>query len=136
MNRSPAVRPRRTPTPSGAAAAEVQIRKPWGEEIILERRPGAVTKLLRLRPHHRLSLQYHRRKSETLLLLSGAVELTLGRDRSRLRRRIMKPGDSAAIPSGLIHRLSALQQGADVLETASTDDDDDIVRLADDYGRT
>jgi len=38
---------------------------------------------------------------------------------------------------GVIHRLSAGSAGADILEIASRapDDAEDIVRLADDYGR-
>ena len=49
----------------------------------------------------------------------------------------MRAGTHEEITAGVIHRLSAGPSGADILEIASRlpDDVEDIVRLADDYGR-
>ena len=49
----------------------------------------------------------------------------------------LEPGARVAIEPPTIHRVEAGPSGADILEVASRlpDDDDDIVRLADDYGR-
>ena len=120
-----------------APFALTRIAKPWGEELILRRTPQRVIKTLRLRPRQRLSLQFHRRKQETLLLLRGSAELTLGADLASLHTRPLAPAAPHTVPPGCIHRLSAGAAGADILEIADRlpDDAEDIVRLADDYGR-
>lgn len=127
------------PTP---AAASERIPKPWGVELILARGPEAIVKLLRIDPGRRLSLQYHRRKEETLLVLGGEVELTIGTRADDLGRRRLQPGDRVHIPAGTIHRLAAAKAAhAEILEVASHPADQahapdaDIVRLADDFGR-
>lgn len=131
-------------SPNAAPARRSErIVKPWGEELILARSPGATTKLLRIRPGDRLSLQYHRQKDETLFLLGGDVELTIGPRLEHLRVLRLRPGDRVRIPAGAIHRLAALGETyAELLEVASHPPgqaiapDDDIVRLADDFGRS
>lgn len=113
-----------------------RIRKPWGEEIVLSRSEDGLCKLLRIRRGERLSLQYHRRKRETLIVLRGRVQLTLGGSPDALRSRAVERGHRAAIPPGAIHRVEALDDDAELLEFAfGADAADDIVRLADDYGR-
>ena len=111
-------------------------------ELILARGPEAMAKLLRIDPGQRLSLQYHRRKDETLLVLGGEVELTIGTRAEDLSRRRLRPGDRIHIPAGTIHRLAAANAAyAEILEVASHPADQahapdaDIVRLADDFGR-
>ena len=114
-----------------------RIPKPWGEELILGRTADSVVKALRIEPNQRLSLQFHRRKHETLMLLGGDAVLTLGSRLDQLRETRLASGVRAEIASGVIHRLSAGASGAEILEIASRlpDDEEDIVRLADDYGR-
>ena len=114
-----------------------RIAKPWGEELILRRSADSVVKMLRINPRSRLSLQFHRQKHETLMLLSGTALLSVGPSADRLRDSRLAPGTCVAIAPRTIHRVEAGSAGAEVLEVASrlTDDEDDIVRLADDYGR-
>ena len=114
-----------------------RIAKPWGEELILQRTADSVVKALRIEPNQRLSLQFHRQKQETLMLLSGDALLTSGSQLEQLVERSMRAGTHEEIAAGVIHRLSAGPSGADILEIASRlpDDVEDIVRLADDYGR-
>ena len=115
----------------------VRISKPWGEELILRRTTTSVVKALRIRPEQRLSLQYHRRKRETLMLLSGDAVLTLGPSIDMLQEMTLDEGERQEVEAGMVHRLAAGASGADILEIASRlpDDEEDIVRLADDYGR-
>ncbi|MDE2966499.1 MAG: cupin [Chloroflexota bacterium] len=127
---------------SGASAALAgppleRVPKPWGEELILNRTAETVVKALRIRPWQRLSLQYHRRKHETLMLLSGDAILIAGTSVETLRENPLREGACQEVEAGVIHRLSAGSSGADILEIASRlpDDVEDIVRLADDYGR-
>ena len=114
-----------------------RINKPWGEELVLSRTGTSIVKMLRIGPNRRLSLQYHRRKHETVMLLSGQALLTIGSSAERLRQVSLLTGVREDIAAGVVHRLSAGCDGAEILEVASRppDDADDIVRLADDYGR-
>lgn len=120
-----------------AESALERIHKPWGEELILDRTSDTVVKTLRITPNQRLSLQFHRHKDETLMLLRGEARLTVGVRLERLRDLPLRAGARERIAAGVIHRLSAGPEGADILEIASRlpDDTEDIVRLADDYGR-
>ena len=122
---------------SSAIAAERRIAKPWGEELILSRGGGELRKILRIRPGRRLSLQYHRRKRETLTLLAGAAVLTIGGDPDHLRDIPLEAGEPVEIAPLSIHRFRAGGGGAVLLEVATDapGDAEDVIRLADDYGR-
>jgi mannose-6-phosphate isomerase len=110
-----------------------RVEKPWGYELIWAESSRYVGKLLHIESSGQLSLQYHRRKDETIHLLSGVLELEVGTadgDRHTLR---LQPGQSFHIAPGLRHRMTAIET-CDVLE-ASTPELDDVVRLEDRYGR-
>ena len=110
-----------------------RVEKPWGYELIWAHTDRYVGKILHIEPGQSLSLQYHRVKDETLCVLSGSVELEIADGDAPLQRLHLQPGESILIPPGRRHRLSA-PGGGDVLE-ASTPELDDVVRLADRYGR-
>ncbi len=120
-----------------AGSALERIAKPWGEELILGRTTDTVIKALRINPNQRLSLQFHRYKRETLMLLGGQAILTVGSCIELLRDIPLRTAGREEVAAGVIHRLSAGPSGADILEIAVEvpDDAEDIVRLADDYGR-
>ena len=109
-----------------------RVEKPWGHELIWARTDRYVGKILHVRKGHRLSLQYHVRKDETIHLLSGRMTLVLD-DGSGLAEREMRPGESCHILPGTRHRMIAIED-CDILE-ASTPELDDVVRLEDSYGR-
>ena len=109
----------------------VRIAKPWGHELIFALAPGRYAgKLLVVEKGKRLSLQYHRRKHESLYVLKGKLTLKLGK-----RTHVAGPGAAFAIPAGTVHRFEA-RHGRVTLIEASTAELDDVVRLSDDYGRT
>ena len=110
-----------------------RIDKPWGHELIWARTDRYVGKILRIAAGEALSLQYHRRKDETLYVLSGTLELTLGERADALTTQVMGPGDRVHLWPGRLHRLAA-RSDCEVLEV-STPELDDVVRLADRYGR-
>ncbi|HEY7724200.1 MAG TPA: cupin domain-containing protein, partial [Anaeromyxobacteraceae bacterium] len=93
-----------------------------------------VGKLLHVKAGHRLSLQFHERKDETVHLWSGEMILVLdeGDGRGLVEHR-MAPGQSYRIRPGTRHRMVAVSD-CDILE-ASTPEVDDVVRLEDAYGR-
>lgn len=110
-----------------------RVEKPWGYELIWAVTDRYVGKLLHVNGGHGLSCQYHRRKDETLHVLSGEIRLKTGSEQE-LTERVLRPGESVHIPAGVVHELEAVVD-SDVLE-ASTPELDDLVRLRDRYGRT
>lgn len=110
-----------------------RVEKPWGYELIWARTDRYVGKILHIERGEALSLQYHRVKDETLYVLSGTLALEVGDTDDGLERLQLGPGDSIHLPPGRRHRLTALET-CEVLE-ASTTELDDVVRLADRYGR-
>ena len=110
-----------------------RVEKPWGHEEIWAHTSRYVGKLLFIRAGHRLSLQHHVKKEETLRVHSGLMLLEYGEAVDALSSREMGPGDVIHIPPGLIHRMSAIED-VEVYEVSTTELDD-VVRHMDDYGR-
>lgn len=106
-----------------------KIEKPWGFEEIWAHTDKYVGKLLHIKKGHRLSLQYHEVKEETIYVLSGV--LTLITDKEHI---ILPPGETYHISPGDIHRFSAAEEDVTLMEV-STPDLEDVVRLEDDHGR-
>jgi len=103
---------------------------PWGGEKILAHEYNYVVKEIYVKPGHRLSKQYHKRKIETMILVSGRAILEI--DGLSTEMKEMHP---VLIKPGSVHRLSAGNWfGCTVVEVSSTELDD-VVRLEDDYGR-
>ena len=109
------------------------VAKPWGHETIWARTDRYVGKILHVRAGQALSLQYHRRKDETIRILSGTLRLEVGREGEPSTTVELGPGDGWHITPGLRHRMVAVED-TDVLEV-STPELDDVVRLEDRYGR-
>ncbi len=78
-------------------------------------------------------LQYHEHKDEASYLLSGRLDLTQGAQHGALTEREIAPGAVWRNEARLVHTIEALDD-ATVLEV-STPELDDVVRLADQYGR-
>ncbi len=109
-----------------------KIEKPWGHELVWAQTERYVGKLLHVNAGHRLSLQYHRQKDETIHLWSGRLLLVVDEGQG-LTEREMATGESYHIVPGTKHRMIAITD-CDILE-ASTPELDDVVRLEDAYGR-
>jgi len=105
------------------------IEKPWGFEEWWAENERYVAKLLLIKHGHRLSLQYHQVKHETMRVISGELTFTLGTE-----TKILYPGDVVDVPPRTVHRMEAKHGDVHVIEV-STPEVDDIVRLSDDYGR-
>lgn len=106
------------------------VEKPWGRELIFAKAARYAGKLLVIEKGHRLSLQYHRRKHESVYVLRGKLTLRLGR-----KTTVAGPGHSFAVPPKTVHRFEA-RHGRVTLIEVSTPELDDVVRMSDDYGRT
>ena len=109
------------------------VDKPWGHELIWARTALYVGKILHVRAGEALSLQYHRVKDETIMVLAGRMKLEFFVDGDPPISRDLGPGEPFHIAPGLRHRMIAIED-TDVIEV-STPELDDVVRLEDRYGR-
>jgi quercetin dioxygenase-like cupin family protein len=107
-----------------------RVPKPWGWELWFAQSPKYVGKIIFIKKGHRLSKQYHRFKHETVFTDKGIWTLEIAG-----RKKRMKPGTSAEIKPGVIHRFCAPYEDVRLIEV-STPQVEDVVRLADDYGRS
>jgi mannose-6-phosphate isomerase len=112
---------------------EARVAKPWGYELRWAVTDRYLGKVLHITQGEALSLQYHNRKDESILLVNGLLDLDLEDPQGVLQRHRLEPGDSQRIYPGRRHRMTALED-CDVFEV-STPDLDDVVRLEDRYGR-
>jgi mannose-6-phosphate isomerase len=110
------------------------IDKPWGHELVWAETDRYVGKILHIKSGEALSLQYHRVKDETIMLLSGRMQLVYFADGEPPKSRELSPREPFHITPGLRHRMIALED-TDVLEVSTTELDD-VIRLEDRYGRT
>ena len=106
------------------------IEKPWGHERILSFNATYVAKEIFVKSAHRLSEQYHKQKSETMMLVDGEGYLQMG-----AAIHTMLPFVPYYIPPKTIHRLSAGAFTNCLIVEVSTPELNDIVRLEDDFGR-
>src|SRR5437667_9326041 len=114
--------------------APKRVEKPWGHELWWAQTERYVGKLLHVKAGHRLSLQFHNKKDETIHLWSGDLTLVLDEgDGKGLLEHKMKPGDSYHIRPLTKHRMIAVTD-CDILE-ASTPEVDDVVRLEERHRR-
>jgi mannose-6-phosphate isomerase len=111
-----------------------RVEKPWGYELIWADTDFYAGKVLFVRAGHSLSLQFHRRKHESLYIQSGRAKLEFGEPgEGALIEEIVSAGAAFRLPPGTVHRITALEDTT-VLEV-STPHLDDVVRLEDRYGR-
>jgi len=109
-----------------------RCQRPWGWFETLADGEGYRVKRLWIRNGQRISLQRHHHRSEHWVVVAGEGLLTLDDQQRRLQ-----PGSEALIACGAIHRAEA--QGLDLeiieIQRGAWLSEDDIERLADDFGR-
>ena len=106
--------------------------RPWGWFETLGEGPGYRVKRLCVRAGQRLSRQRHRHRCEHWVVVSGSGEL-------ECEGRLVEAaaGTGLFIPLGAVHRATAGEADLLIVEVQRGDplSEDDIERLADDYGR-
>ncbi|HHL40382.1 MAG TPA: mannose-1-phosphate guanylyltransferase/mannose-6-phosphate isomerase [Deltaproteobacteria bacterium] len=110
-----------------------RVERPWGWYKVLEEGEGFKVKRIGVRPGCRLSLQYHRSRSEHWVVVRGTARVRCGD-----RVLDLEANESVFIPRGELHRLENSGAGPlEVVEVQSGDylGEDDIVRIEDDYKR-
>ena len=107
--------------------------RPWGrgEEYIFE--PTYRVKRIFVFPGKRLSLQRHKLRAETWVIVEGSGIMTLGEESFPVKK-----GDVLNIPKYTIHRIENNTESEPLvfIETQmGICPEDDIERLEDDFGR-
>jgi mannose-6-phosphate isomerase-like protein (cupin superfamily) len=98
-------------------------------------------KILLVAPGARLSLQYHHRRQEHWRVLAGPVKIVLGPDGTSLQEKIYNTGELIEIPQGYWHRVAGGNGWGIIAEiwehtdAGNPSDEDDIIRVDDDYSR-
>ena len=110
-----------------------KMEKPWGYELLFAHTPQYAGKVIFVRKGHRLSLQYHEKKDETMYIYQGKALVEIEGSDGRLASSIVQPGQPIRIPPGTKHRLKAIEDTT--FFEVSTPELEDVVRLEDDYGR-
>jgi mannose-1-phosphate guanylyltransferase/mannose-6-phosphate isomerase len=110
-----------------------RIYRPWGYYQEVDNASRYQVKRIVVKPGSKLSLQKHFHRSEHWVVVKGTAEVTLGND-----VRIVHENESIYIPIGSVHRLA--NPGKIPLELIEVQvgsylGEDDIVRMADVYGR-
>ena len=106
-------------------------KRPWGSFEKFNENERCTVKLLYIEPDSRLSLQYHNNRKEFWKIVKGSAKVEVQNEKSSL-----KEGDDIIIPPGARHRIQASNIGCIVLEISyGSFDENDIVRIEDDYDR-
>lgn len=132
---SPASNPQPTPA-LGLFQQSVQQEgehRPWGSYLILQDEPHFKLKKLTVLPQQRLSLQLHHHREEHWLVVKGSPIITVG-DRTWQA----SVGEQIFIPCESPHRLAnPTDELVELIEVqlGSSFDENDIIRLQDDYNR-
>ncbi len=111
------------------------VKRPWGAYTVLELGDGFKVKLVEVRPGKALSLQYHQKRSEHWVVVEGVAKIVKNK-----RSFVFQANESTYIPIGCAHRLinPLKEKTLKIIEVQAGKylEEDDIVRLKDDFGRS
>lgn len=107
--------------------------RPWGKFRSFPHKKATSLKIITLNPGQSLSLQFHHHRSEFWVILDSGLEITVG-------DKVWLPveNEEIFIPTKTPHRIRCIGKNpARIMEIwIGSSDEEDIVRLEDDYGRT
>lgn len=150
--------------PKGYVLSDVDEHKPWGtyyrladscaEQFVAEYFPGRTVeelgqggslspKFLIFEPGKKLSLQYHNRRAEIWRVIEGDLTAAVSDTDDEGEWKTYKAGEELSYGALARHRAGAPVGGEWVIvaeiwqhtDLQNPTDEDDIVRLADDFGR-
>lgn len=109
------------------------VHRPWGTYQSVCMGERFQVKRIIVNPGEKLSLQFHRHRSEHWTIVSGRAHIVLGE-----KVRILAPDQSVYIPLGSVHRIE--NRGKKPVELIEVQyggylGEDDIIRLEDIYDR-
>jgi mannose-6-phosphate isomerase len=98
-------------------------------------------KILLVQPDKRLSWQYHHRRAEIWRVIGGKAGVVTSHNDTETDRVELNDGDTIRLSQGQRHRLIGLKQWGVIAEiwqhtdANNPSDENDIVRVQDDFGR-
>lgn len=98
-------------------------------------------KILVVAPEKRLSWQYHHRRAEIWKVIGGKAGVVVSDTDEETPLKTLENGDVISLKQGERHRLIGLQEWGIIAEiwqhtdTTNPSDENDIVRVQDDFGR-
>ena len=114
--------------------SEKKLERPWGTYEIITKGNGFQVKRLIINPDSRLSLQWHRHRDETWVIVRGVAEIEVNKNKKNLGR-----GENVFVARTITHRIKNISvvEPLEIIEVQTGDylGEDDIERLEDDYGR-
>lgn len=107
--------------------------RPWGRYFVLQNEEKYKIKRIEVEIGHRLSYQFHYKRSEAWTIIDGEAVIIL----DGMEQKYSK-GQTIVIPQGTKHRVE--NKGTEMLvfievQTGDYFGEDDIVRIEDDYKR-
>jgi mannose-1-phosphate guanylyltransferase/mannose-6-phosphate isomerase len=116
------------------AHSPARVHRPWGWYQTMDLGERFRVKRIVVLPGKRFSLQKHHHRAEHWVVVRGTAEVT--RDEELL---LLRENESVYLPLGCVHRLANPGRIAvEIVEvqTGAYLEEDDIVRIEDDYGRS
>ncbi|MBI5469889.1 adenylyltransferase/cytidyltransferase family protein [Candidatus Kaiserbacteria bacterium] len=109
--------------------------RPWGDFYGWDSGKTWYVKTIYVKPGKRLSLQYHKNRSERWVLVEGDATAVII-ENGKTVETPLKVGETFMVEKGTTHRLTS-EKGGILVEVAvgSSFDENDIVRIDDDFGR-
>lgn len=146
----------------GLSTIQQDLQRPWGGFFVIDESQTAQfaknffpeensetlnlsgklsPKILMVAPGKRLSWQYHHRRAEVWCCVDGEVAVATSHSDDETEKHILKPGDKIKLKQGERHRLIGQDRWGIIAEiwqhtdAENPSDENDIVRLQDDFGR-
>ena len=124
-----------------SASSEAKFLEKFFPKYIKQEGAQIQPKILIVQPHQKLSWQYHNRRSELWNIVEGPVGVILSENDEQKEVKWIEEGNNVEIDTGMRHRIIGGENWGIVAEIWQHTDlqnpsnEDDIVRLADEYER-
>ncbi len=109
------------------------IERPWGRFIVIDEHSSYKLKRIEVNPGHRLSYQFHEKRSEVWTIVEGSGEMNIDGEKKSIHY-----GECIQINKKSKHRISNNSDSILIfieVQTGTYFGEDDIVRIEDDYSR-
>ena len=80
--------------------SDKKVERPWGTYEIITKGNGFQVKRLIINPDSRLSLQWHRHRDETWVIVRGVAEIEVNKNKKNLGR-----GENVFVARTITHRI-------------------------------
>jgi len=108
-------------------------KRPWGEFFVIHTSNDFKIKKIVVNKNSRLSYQFHEGRSETWIIIKGKAKITINDEIF-----FSKEGDTVSIPKRAKHRVENISSSDLIfieVQTGDYFDENDIIRIDDDYKR-